>query len=52
MLSISSGMNQPETFLVSQAKGQNDGTVPRVLHIVPALFGPSGAIGGAERYAA
>jgi len=25
--------------------------VPRVLHIVPALFGTSGTIGGAERYA-
>ena len=25
--------------------------VPRVLHIVPALFGASGTIGGAERYA-
>jgi glycosyltransferase involved in cell wall biosynthesis len=24
---------------------------PRVLHIVPALFGPSGIVGGAERYA-
>ncbi len=27
------------------------GAVPRVLHIVPALFGTSGAVGGAERYA-
>lgn len=25
--------------------------MPRVLHIVPALFGPSGIVGGAERYA-
>jgi glycosyltransferase involved in cell wall biosynthesis len=24
---------------------------PRVLHLVPALFGPSGVVGGAERYA-
>jgi glycosyltransferase involved in cell wall biosynthesis len=24
---------------------------PKVLHIVPALFGPSGVVGGAERYA-
>jgi glycosyltransferase involved in cell wall biosynthesis len=24
---------------------------PRVLHLVPALFGPSGIVGGAERYA-
>ena len=23
---------------------------PRVLHLVPALFGPSGIVGGAERY--
>jgi glycosyltransferase involved in cell wall biosynthesis len=26
-------------------------TVPRVLHIVPALFGARGVVGGAERYA-
>lgn len=25
--------------------------VPRVLHVVPALFGPAGIVGGAERYA-
>ena len=24
---------------------------PRVVHIVPALFGPGGIVGGAERYA-
>src|SRR6266446_6816797 len=24
---------------------------PRVLHLVPALFGPAGTLGGAERYA-
>src|SRR5690554_4833190 len=24
---------------------------PRVLHVVPALFGPQGVVGGAERYA-
>ena len=24
---------------------------PRVLHVVPALFGPDGVVGGAERYA-
>src|SRR5262249_36032076 len=26
-------------------------TSPRVLHLVPALFGPKGVVGGAERYA-
>jgi glycosyltransferase involved in cell wall biosynthesis len=26
-------------------------STPRVLHIVPALFGPAGIVGGAERYA-
>jgi glycosyltransferase involved in cell wall biosynthesis len=29
----------------------NTTAFPRVLHIVPALFGPSGIVGGAERYA-
>ena len=24
---------------------------PRILHVVPALFGPGGVVGGAERYA-
>jgi glycosyltransferase involved in cell wall biosynthesis len=28
-----------------------DGAAPRVLHLVPALFGPGGVTGGAERYA-
>ncbi len=27
-----------------------NGGRPRVLHLVPALFGPSGVVGGAERY--
>ena len=29
----------------------NTSATPRVLHIVPALFGPAGLVGGAERYA-
>jgi len=28
-----------------------DNGKPRVLHIVPALFGTDGVLGGAERYA-
>src|SRR4051812_2950129 len=27
-----------------------NGAHPRVLHLVPALFGPEGVVGGAERY--
>jgi glycosyltransferase involved in cell wall biosynthesis len=30
---------------------KSSATAPRVMHLVPALFGPAGIVGGAERYA-
>jgi glycosyltransferase involved in cell wall biosynthesis len=51
-MSVSIQIKKPE--VVSSFQTPDDyrpNPVPRVLHIVPALFGTSGTIGGAERYA-
>jgi glycosyltransferase involved in cell wall biosynthesis len=42
---------EPEVSSSKAAEACVPGRVPRVLHIVPALFDMAGTIGGAERYA-
>jgi glycosyltransferase involved in cell wall biosynthesis len=48
---VSSPIREPEVFSLEDAADYRLRPMPRVLHIVPALFGPTGTIGGAERYA-
>lgn len=48
---VSTQIREPEHSLRKTARTYRMGSSPRVLHIVPALFGSSGAVGGAERYA-
>lgn len=50
-MSASPQIKETESYSTKEGGSQGSGAVPRVLHIVPALFGTSGAIGGAERYA-
>nr|MBA3240161.1 hypothetical protein [Acidobacteriota bacterium] len=37
--------------MMAERFNRNGKAVPRVLHVVPALFGMEGLMGGAERYA-
>jgi glycosyltransferase involved in cell wall biosynthesis len=50
-MSVSSQAKEPEVSSSKGAATDRHKSEPRVLHIVPALFGGTGAIGGAERYA-
>jgi hypothetical protein len=49
-MSVSTQIKELEVCLAGTAGGHGSGPSPRVLHLVPALFGTSGAVGGAERY--
>jgi alpha-maltose-1-phosphate synthase len=48
---VSTRIKELEFSSPTTAGSYRTGSAPRVLHIVPALFGASGAVGGAERYA-
>jgi alpha-maltose-1-phosphate synthase len=48
---VSSQAKEPEVSTTVGSGTRPAKSEPRVLHIIPALFGGTGAVGGAERYA-
>ena len=50
-MSVTSQAKEPEVSSTKGSRTRPPRSEPRVLHIIPALFGGTGSVGGAERYA-